>query len=175
LIGEADILSDALAKVTARLPSDWTTDVQRETALGRYRAGAVITLSAPGGRRGRLYAEMRSSVVTKDLPGMVEQAQADIDADTTPGRGGTARPLLVARYLAPPLQQWLTARDIPFADATGKMRISLTRPALFVRDVGAHKDPWRGPGRPKGNLTGGSAARVVRALVDFGPPYTVPD
>jgi hypothetical protein len=40
--------------------------------------------------------------------------------------------------------------------------------------VGAQKDPWRGPGRPKGDLTGEPAARVVRALVDYTPPYSVP-
>jgi hypothetical protein len=105
---------------------------------------------------------------------MVEQAQTYIDADTTPGRKRSARPFVAARYLALPLQQWLAERDIPYADAAGNVRVALRSPALFIRDVGAQRDPWRGPGRPKGNLTGGSAARVVRALVDFRPPYTVP-
>ncbi|MDA8289725.1 MAG: hypothetical protein M0014_14995 [Actinomycetota bacterium] len=171
---EADVISAALAALTERLPPGWTTDVQREVTLGRYRTDAVISIRAPGGQRAILYAEARRSVVTKDLPAMVEQAQAYIDADTTPGREGTPRPFVVARYLAQPLQQWLTERDIPYADAAGNLRVALSSPALFVRDVGAHRDPWRGPGRPKGNLTGGSAARVVRALVDFRPPYTVP-
>ncbi len=171
---EADVISAALAALTTRLPPGWTTDVQREAALGRYRTDALISISAPGGERATLYVEARRSVVTKDLPAMVEQAQTYIDADTMPGRKGTARPFVVARYLAPPLQQWLAERDIPYADAAGNVRVALSSPALFVRDVGAQRDPWRGPGRPKGNLTGGSAARVVRALVDFRPPYTIP-
>lgn len=173
LTSEADILAAALATLTERLPPDWKADVQPEAAAGRYRADAVVTITAPGGARATLYAEAKRSVVTKDLPAMVEQAQTYIDADTSPRRTG-AKPLLVARYLAPPLQQWLTDRDIPYADAAGNIRVTLEEPALFVRDVGAQRDPWRGPGRPKGNLTGGSAARVVRALVDFRPPYTVP-
>ncbi len=49
------------------------------------------------------------------------------------------------------------------------------RPGLFLRDRGADRDPWRGPGRPRGTLHGPAAARVVRALIDFAPPYTVPE
>lgn len=173
LMSEADILTAALTTLTERLPSDWEAEVQREAPPGRSKGDAVVTITAPKGVRGILYAEVKRSVVTKDLPAMVEQAQASIDADTPRGRGG-AKPLLVARYLAPPLQQWLTERDVSYADATGNIRVSLSEPALFIRDVGAQRDPWRGPGRPKGNLTGASAARVVRALVDFSPPYTVP-
>lgn len=173
LTGEADILAAALATLAERLPSDWKADLKREVGAGRYGADAVVTIIAPGGARATLYAEVKRSVVTKDLPAMVEQAQRYIDTDASPRREG-AKPLLVARYLAPPLQQWLTERDIPYADAAGNIRVSLRVPALFVRDVGAQRDPWRGPGRPKGNLTGASAARVVRALVDFRPPYTVP-
>ena len=49
------------------------------------------------------------------------------------------------------------------------------RPALLLRDRGEDRDPWRGPGRPRGTLQGPPAARVVRALIDFAPPYTIPD
>lgn len=171
---EAEILTAALAMLTERLPSDWKADVRREPTVGRYRADAVVTITAPGGSRASLYAEVKRSIVTKDLPAMVEQLQAYLAADSAGRKRDAARPLIVARYLAPPLQQWLTARDIPYADATGNLRIALRKPALFIRDVGAQRDPWRGPGRPKGNLSGASAARIVRALVDFRPPYTVP-
>jgi len=83
--------------------------------------------------------------------------------------------LVVARYLPLSAQKWLEDRDVAYADATGNIRISLNRPGLFLRNVGATKDPWRGPGRPRGNLKGPPAARVVRALVDFNPPVTVPE
>ena len=173
LASEADILTAALAALTERLPSDWRVDIKREADPRRYEADAVITITSPGGARATLYAEVKKSVVTKDLPAMVEQAQAHINTAAA-RRRDAAKPLLVARYLAPPLQQWLGERDICYADAAGNIQVSLREPALFVRDVGAQRDPWRGPGRPKGNLTGASAARVVRALADFRPPYTVP-
>lgn len=174
LASEADIVRAALAALATHLPQGWSADVQREAALGRHRTDARIRISAPRGEQATLYVQARRSVVAKDLAAMVDLAQANIDAENTPGRNGSSRPLVVARYLAPPLQQWLTERDVPYADATGNVRVALNSPALFVRDTGAQRDPWRGPGRPKGNLTGGPAARVVRALVDFRPPYTVP-
>ena len=62
-----------------------------------------------------------------------------------------------------------------YADATGNFRVAIERPALFLRDVGAQRDPWRGPGRPRGGFKGPVAARVVRALADFPPPMTVPE
>lgn len=173
LPGEADILTAAVNALTERLPASWKADLKRDGEGGRYGADAVVTIIAPGGARATLYAEVKRSVVTRDLPAMVERARENIDADSSPSRR-EAKPLLVARYLAAPLQQWLAERDIPYADAAGNIRVSLRVPALFVRDVGAQRDPWRGPGRPKGNLTGASAARVVRALVDYRPPYTVP-
>jgi hypothetical protein len=172
LTNEADILAAAVGVLTERLPPEWAAQIQNEPTGNRYRVDAVITITAPGGAQAALYAEVKRSVVTKDLPAMAEQAQRYID--NSPERE-KAKPLLVARYLAPPLQQWLTERDIPYADAAGNLRVSLKEPALFVRDVGAQRDPWRGPGRPKGNLTGISAARIVRALIDFRPPYTVPE
>jgi hypothetical protein len=130
-------------------------------------------ITAPDGDQTLLYTEVKRSVVTRDLAAMAEQAQSYMRADR-PDRVDT-KILLVARYFAPPLQQWMIDRGISFADAAGNIRITLAKPALFVRDVGALKDPWRGPGRPKGNLTGASAARIVRALIDYRPPYTVPE
>ena len=172
LNNEADVLAAALDMLTARLPPEWTTQIQNDSAENRYTTDAIIRITAPGGLQAAMYTEVKRSVVTKDLSAMADQALRYINNSA---ERETARPLIIARYLAPPLQQWLTERDIPYADAAGNIRISLKDPALFVRDVGAQRDPWRGPGRPKGNLTGVSAARIVRALIDFRPPYTVPD
>ena len=84
-------------------------------------------------------------------------------------------PLLAARYLAPGIRERIAATGAGYADATGNLRLELSRPALFLGDRGADRDPWRGPGRPRGTLKGAPAARVVRALVDFSFPMTVPE
>lgn len=174
LVNEEQILLAAVAEVTKRLPRSWTLDAQYEGLRGKLRVGAIITLTAPGGQTATLYAEAKRSLVTKDLNSIAEQLERVISAAREEQPADVIAPLLVGRYLAAPLQAWLTERSVSYADATGNMRILLNDPALFLRDVGAQKDPWRGPGRPKGNLKGRSAARVVRALVDFRPPYTVP-
>jgi len=84
-------------------------------------------------------------------------------------------PMLAARYLAPATRERIMEADAAYADATGNLFLAVDRPSLFLRDRGADRDPWRGPGRPRGTLQGAPAARVVRALVDFAPPLTVPE
>ena len=53
------------------------------------------------------------------------------------------------------------------------MRVELDDPRLFISDRGADRDPWRGPGRPRGTLKGEPAAKIVRAVADFTGAWTV--
>ena len=53
------------------------------------------------------------------------------------------------------------------------MRVEVDNPGLFVSDRGADRDPWRGPGRPRGTLKGEPAAKIARAIADFAGPWTV--
>src|SRR6202034_2422091 len=65
-----------------------------------------------------------------------------------------AQGLVVARYLSPPVRAKLAEAGLSYIDATGNMRVELSRPRLFLSDRGADNDPWRGPGRPRGTLNG---------------------
>jgi len=127
-------------------------------------------LVSPQGDDATLVVAVKKSVATRDLQTLVAglRSSASVAGETL------LIPLLIARYLPASTQAWLTDQDVSYADATGNIRISLDRPALFLRDAGASKDPWRGPGRPRGTLIGEPPARVVRALVDFEPPFSVP-
>lgn len=171
---EEDILAEAMRQVRSRLPAGWNLGLQRDTSL--FGPDAVVALDPPGSVGALLVVEVKRSIVTKDLLPVIEQLKGYISAGlyTKRPKQEVPIPMVIARYLPLPLQDWLTAHGVPYADATGNLRIALDRPAIFLRDVGATNDPWRGPGRPKGNLTGEPAARVVRALVDFRPPYSVP-
>jgi hypothetical protein len=173
---EDDILKEALNQVRTRLPEGWELEQQAQTPL--FGPDAIVSLRPPHGKDVFLIIEVKRTIVTRDLMAIVEQlhAYASSDSYAEQGTRGSGRPIpmVVARYVSLPLQHWMTDHDVPYADATGNIRIALERPALFLRDVGATKDPWRGPGRPKGNLTGEPPARVIRALVDFRPPYSVP-
>lgn len=171
---EIDIVQEALDQLRVRLPTGWMLGLQTQSAL--FGPDALVGLEAPNGERATLVAEVKKSLVTRELASVLEQLNNYISS-SLPSQG-RARPMpvpmIVSRYIPQPLQLWMREKGVSYADATGNLWLSLERPALFVRDVGAQNDPWRGPGRPKGNLTGEPAAHVVRALVDFRPPYSIP-
>jgi hypothetical protein len=175
LVSESQILRAALAELTSRIPSEWEVDVQYETVSDRLRVDAVVMIKAPDGQSAEIYVEAKRSLLLKDLGSIISQLERAIAGEQSNRQMIARVPLVVARYLAAPVRESLVARKVSYADVTGNIQVQLERPALFLRDVGAQKDPWRGPGRPKGNLRGRSAARIVRALADFRPPYSVPD
>jgi hypothetical protein len=78
--------------------------------------------------------------------------------------------VLVSSYLSPRTRELLEAAGIGYIDGTGNVFVRVDAPALFIRLEGAQKDPWR-ENRPVVSLKGPAAARVVRALCDFRPPY----
>jgi hypothetical protein len=133
----------------------------------------VLDLTDPDGSSAPVAVEVQGLLSTREVLGALDQvrrAAKEIDAGPAP-----VSPLIVARYLAPETRERIVAEGAGYADATGNVYLALARPAIFLRDRGADADPWRGPGRPRGTLKGQPAARVVRALADFAPPYSVPD
>lgn len=130
-----------------------------------------MRLTAPDGQRLALAIEAKRLINTRDVPLVLEQLRSLL-ADTSACENVT--PVLVARYLSPATRARIAAAGAGFIDATGNLLVRADRPALYLADRGADRDPWRGPGRPRGSLKGEPAARVVRALIDFAPPYTVP-
>lgn len=165
------MLRRALGVVRACLPSSWSFTVEEAARRGDRSFDAVVTVMEPEGSSVTLVVEAKRSAAPRDIPAILEQLRSSID------RAGLdpSVPMVVARYLPPSSRERLERDGVSYADATGNLRLELDRPALFLRNVGEDRDPWRGPGRPRGSLKGGAAARVVRALVDFSPPYTVPE
>lgn len=172
---EVDVLRRGVALLTERLPAGWQVEVAEEVPVGSggRRADAVVDLTASDGSQALLVLEAKRSVVVRDLPAMVDQLT--VRAADLAGSGREVVPLLVARYLASSARRWLQERGVSYVDATGNVRVVVDRPALYMRDSGADHDPWRGPGRPRATLQGFPAARVVRALVDFSSPVSVPE
>jgi hypothetical protein len=169
---EVDVLRRALALVEQRLPAGWTLAIEEEVRLGDLRVDALVELQAPDGSRTVLMVEVKRELATRDVANILEQLELASERLDRPVR---AQPMVIARYLSASTRERLEQRGAAYADATGNLRIVLERPALFLRDTGAQRDLWRGPGRPRGSLKGSPAARVVRALVDFAPPFTVPE
>jgi hypothetical protein len=155
--------------IRARLPHDWNLTVQEEPP-GRDRGtDALIRIEAPGGETNSLLVHARAAFEARDVP-RIKRWIAEVPGELSPGM-----PMIAARYLNARVRARLEEEELAYADATGNLFLSLRKPALFLRDVGAARDPWRGPGRPRGSFRGSIAARVVRALVDFSPPMTVPE
>jgi len=163
---EVDVLRRALEGLRRDLPGSWRWSVDEQP--GWLAFDAVVTLSPPEGPAATLIVEVKRLVANRDLPRMLDRLRAEAQrADLL-----DAAPLVIARYLSPDTRELLEQQGVSYADAAGNRRLALDRPALFVRSAGASRDPWRGPGRPRGTLKGAPAARVVRWLADFTPPYT---
>ncbi|MGN9913308.1 helix-turn-helix domain-containing protein [Phytohabitans sp. LJ34] len=163
---EVDVLGSALKQIQGHLPPGWSTFPS--SALPG--PDLLLDLSAPDGTVTTLVIEARRSVEVRDLPRVAGQLETWARAV-----GGPAAALLAVRYIAPSVATWLEEHGVSYVDTTGNMRISIERPALYIRDRGADRDPWRGPGRPRGTLQGAPAARVVRALADYAQPVTMPE
>jgi hypothetical protein len=87
-------------------------------------------------------------------------------------RAPSATPLLVAGWLSPLSRAELTAGGVNYLDLTGNVDLRLARPGLYIRTTGADRDP-EPESSTLASLKGTGAARAVRALADFMPPYGV--
>lgn len=166
LARDDDVIRRAIAVLQERLPPGWLA----VTSDGPYRdrgADAVVELRAADHSKITLTLIYKRSVLTRDLAALRDAFVEDPAPRTPP-----TVPVFVSRYLSSTVRNWLENRDFSYLDATGNIRISVSSPAIFLRDRGADQDPWRGPGRPRGTLKGVPAARVVRALADYYPPIS---
>jgi len=165
---EAEILTECTELLRNRLPDNWRIHVQRppiDPAID-----AILALTASSGEQVRYLVEAKRLLVSRDIPKVSEQLRRA--ADRAPIDTKT---MVMSRYLAPQIRERLSEADMSFIDATGNILVQSSRPALYVSDRGADKDPWRGPGRPRGSLAGEPAARVARTLLARRGPWSARD
>lgn len=173
---EADVLLTAAARVQAALPAGWT--VQTTTEVGGLddstntyrRPDSRLSLVREGKMLVTYVVEAKRVLTSNNLLPAINQLLA-LQGDSAV----RMRPMLVARYLSSQQQRALQERGIAYADATGNLNLTSDDPLILLSDRGASADPWRGPGRPTTSLKGLPAAKLVRALADFIPPYSVAD
>lgn len=166
----SDVMMLASARVAAVLPSGW--EVRTSTSVGGAgrRVDALLRLVHDGRVTAEFALEVNRAVTRRDVLAMQSVGGVSEMPDVPAG----ARRLVVARYLTSPVQKALRERGTSYADATGNLHLTSTDPLILVSSHGATADPWRGPGRPTTSLKGLPSALLVRALVDYVPPYTVP-
>lgn len=98
-------------------------------------------------------------------------APAEVRGVPRPVGGPT---LVVSRFLSPRTRQLLEARAINYLDLTGNILLRTARPTIYLRLQGAERDPEPAP-RGASRLLGPKAHRLARLLVDFRPPFPLPD
>lgn len=155
---EAEVLRRAIAMIVERLPKGWSAQLVADPAPP---IDALLEIRDGSGSRATLIVEAKRVAEGRDVPSM--RAQVDSLAQWIPDAQG----LIAARYLSGPVRAKLTEAGLSYVDATGNMRVEVSRPGLYLADRGADRDPWRGPGRPRGTLKGEPAARIVRTIADF--------
>lgn len=162
---EAEVMRRGAAILAERLPAGWAARLV--TTVPDRRMDGVIEVMAPDGASATFVVEAKRTVEGRDIEALREQLARY--AGTLPNPRG----LVAARYLSPPVRARLTEENLSYIDTTGNLSIEMSSPGLFISDRGADRDPWRGPGRPRGTLKGEPAARIVRALADFTGAWTV--
>ena len=156
---EQELLDLPRKELEVLLPSGWT--VSRESPPAQ--ADGVVRISAPDGNSASLLVEAKSLMNPRDVLFVLDQMMRF-------GEGMDAY-MMVARYLSPRARELLEAKKVSYVDAAGNVFVSLESPGLLIRTKGQDSDPFRGPERRTNSLKGGPASRVVRALVDFRPPW----
>jgi hypothetical protein len=121
-----------------------------------------LELAAPDRSRSRLVVAYKASLEPKEIPQLVAGLR----------RGANGVPVVATRFASPRAREILESLGAGYTDETGNVGLSLERPAVFIRLRGEERNPWREK-RPLQSLKGSAAARVVRALCDFAPPYGV--
>jgi len=163
-ISETQLITSLEDQLRRRLPSTWRFDVKREPKTPRNRPDALLRLRSPDDRETQLIVEAKASVEPRAVGSMVAQLRR------SPG----AKLVVVAPFLSARAREELAAAGAGYADSTGNMRLVLDDPALFIETAGANSNPFPAQRAfPIRSLKGPAAARVVRALCDFAPPYGI--
>ena len=164
----AQLTRQVEAGLRAILPSDWKITSQREGRARDRRYDLKLSVTAPDGARATVLIEVKANRFAGGVTAAVQQLRAVADA------ADATDPALVvaAPYLSPTARRQIAEAGAGYFDLTGNALLRCRRPALYIRQDGASKDPWPTDDTLR-SLKGRGSARVVRALLDFAPPYGV--
>lgn len=180
VFSETDLLKIAYEGISNRLPPDWSLhylDSWRERPIGRVHIDGAFEITDPEGRSAIVVLEAKRGQVDarqvfqlKDYLWYVLSAQGnDTLAPYLPGGVGL---MVVAPYIGPLAKERLSEAGVSFVDLTGNIRFVLNRPAIFIEAQGADRNPYR-ENVPLRSLRGRGAARAVRGLLDYRPPFGI--
>jgi len=165
---EMQVLSEARAQIVKALGPSFKIMAVFEKSM-TPQIDAILKVQAFAAKQAEFAVEIKSTLAMRDLMSAIEKIKKMASQISK-----LTEPMIVSRYLSKPAQELLTKSGVSFADATGNFRITSRNTGMFLMsDAGAKSDPWRKRGRPKDSISGNSAAKVVRALIDKTPPYSI--
>ena len=178
-ISETDLLEKTSSMVRDRLPPGWIITEQRDR-WGQMPSGpggsgfdGVLSLTDPQGATVQVVVEAKGRPLEGQQVGLLSDRWGRVLLPRSWelwGRGSESILMVVAPFLGPSAKDRLAEAGISYADATGNLRFVSSKPAVFIEAVGATRNP-RPENRPLNSLRGGRSGRVVRALLDYCPPF----
>lgn len=170
-IYETEPLSKAFATLSSHLPPGWALrELSRDAS---FEFDAAYALNDPQGVSAIIIAEVKA--------GPLEARQVSLLSETwhcrlmpkcqeSFGDESNLAFMVVAPFLGRSARERLSEAGISYTDVTGNVRFALHKPAVFIETQGAQRNPWR-ENVPLRSLKGNKTGRVVRAFLDYQPPF----
>ena len=171
---ETLLLGEVAAELRRRLPPDWSLErLSQKPPVGPGGSGvdAALALTDPRGESATIIVEARGQPLeARAVSSLLYQSQRLLDSIEIASSVGSRCFMVISPFLGPSAKERLADAGISYADATGNLRFVTTRPSVFIETEGAVRNPWR-ENVPLQSLQGRRSARVVRAFLDYRPPY----
>ena len=169
------LLGEVADQLRRRLPPDWSLERLRQglsAGPGRSRVDAALAVADPRGESATIIVEAKGQPLeARAVNSLLHQSERLLDASVElPSTEGSRSFMVISPFLGPSAKERLADAGISYADATGNLRFVTSRPAVFIETEGAVRNPWR-ENVPLRSLQGRRSARVVRAFLDYRPPY----
>lgn len=161
------LIQETLEFLTKRLPSGWRATPKPAPAKAGLRPDLLLEIRGPNGQKGLFVIESKAQIEPKDVAAIAGQLRRYLDVF-----GKDVVPFLISPYLSARTRERLASAQISYADRTGNVRVTASRPPIYIESQGADRDPNRSE-RPARSLKGAKAGRIVRALCDALPPFGV--
>lgn len=173
---ETTLLDEVTEELNGRLPPGWNLERlgkewRVEPTASRF--DAVLTLMDPRGESANIIVEAKGRPLeARSVSWLLDQWQQQLLPLSEEILGKDSRPsfMVISPFLGPSAKERLAEAGISYADATGNVRFVTNRPAVFIQTEGEARNPWR-ENVPLRSLQGPRSARVVRAFLDYRPPF----
>ena len=172
-------MEEACFTVRDRLPPDWSLTEQYDrwgqnaSNSAVFDFDGVLTITDPQGLTANIIVEAKVRPIEGQQVTLLADQWGRILLPRSQELWGKDRDsilMVVAPFLGPSAKDRLREAGISYADATGNFRLVSNKPAIFIETSGATRNPLR-ENRPLNSLRGGRSGRVVRAFLDYSPPF----